>query len=557
MVSSNEVTPQHTPLLRDRSTTLESERGALIVILAAMLFCLLAFVGLAIDGGSIYLRSVELQKAVDAAVLVGAKRAALWNRGSPVETDAFTRAAIEEAAVAAMHANLRLGNGMNDLEFFTPNGSPAGNDLDISLDTERVSAKARVRVPIYLLRAIPGFASSMEISARATAEVQRSIINLLIDTSASMACPETGTSCACQPFCSNPRIFGLRQAVMDFLPQFNALRDIYYVNFFSVASAPLSNQLLPSPGDTNGGFPGETAGLATYIDPTNGPIANLPVQGSTNPCDALRFAMLVPENVATAFAQGRRQWGRDNVAYIIFTDGPPTALFYYYDPSAVSGLTPSDPSAPLPYYQYGYYYFDTTAGMSPLIPPGPDMDAFWTDGFAPPAPLIPPCTDNTGPPSLALGNCLSSRTFRTPYGRLWPQDANWGNYKQDYYHCAIATADAIRDMGGVVYVVGLGESAGFPPGDPYQDINEYELRKDIYLTRLANAVPADPNWPAFPAPIGGTYIPAPVAGYGDPVPSHLAQGAYFPTPDARTLPDLFDQLRRRLVRRIKTVQLRE
>jgi len=72
--------------MKNQGSNISSERGFVLVYMAAALTCLLLFTGVAVDTGRAYVVKAQLTKAVDGAALAAARN---LNSGSP-ETEAGT-----------------------------------------------------------------------------------------------------------------------------------------------------------------------------------------------------------------------------------------------------------------------------------------------------------------------------------------------------------------------------------------------------------------------------------------------------------------------------------
>ncbi len=79
----------------------ESEQGVYILLVALLVSSMMALIALAVDGGRLYVYSIRLQQAVDAATLVGAR-----------QMSSLSNAAVEALAIQVAQANL-LENGHN------------------------------------------------------------------------------------------------------------------------------------------------------------------------------------------------------------------------------------------------------------------------------------------------------------------------------------------------------------------------------------------------------------------------------------------------------------
>lgn len=547
-------------------STAAAERGALIPIIAVTIVVSFLMVGLAVDAGNLYLSSILLQRAVDAGAILGAKQMAITPKKDQTDDPSSFRVNTEQRIREMVRANLERRREVDP------------GRLDIDLDTfdinnDRVAISATWDVDLLLLRVLPG-SIIRRLSASAEAEVQKSMVSIIVDHSASMACMPDG-NCACGAYCFPKKIVNLRDAVERFVTQFNETRDFFYLNVFSV-SAKLPEVYPMDP--ARHGF------VWSHTPPAPGDMKYAwlenNVLGPGNPCDGLISAYFQTGAAATTQFRDRRiPAGRDQMAYVLFVDGPPTA-----GRLAFTGF--GGPLPPNPTYlgTHDYYLWEGTWG-----PPDPitgacpifqgvsqfakyPLSATWPRTWTPDvrhdpsyATLSGGCPDcsfyNTGAcgaPDPSLSACLGPPggvSFTFGLGTVWGGGVgDWtADWRKLFYHCSIAAADEIRKKGGLVYVIGIGPPptpGTYAASDPYQNVQIYTVRKDILFARIADATP-----PGF-AP-GSPLIPQFPGQYREPgvTPRYLTQGAYFPAADATTLDDLFDQLRDKIVRKIKTVHL--
>lgn len=95
-----------------------TERGQTIVLVTLLMVGLLAFTGLAIDGGTAFLERRRMQNAADAAALAGAQQIAGYRAGNEV-TDADVARAVNRFAEAngVQDTNDAAGDETNDNVF--------------------------------------------------------------------------------------------------------------------------------------------------------------------------------------------------------------------------------------------------------------------------------------------------------------------------------------------------------------------------------------------------------------------------------------------------------
>ncbi len=538
------------------------ERGAVIVLFAIAMMTSFLIIALAIDGGHLFQQSLLLQKATDAAALVAAKSLALKPKNEQVALGISFVNDVQTKAQRIGEENVRRKGRYNANPIFEVKGL---NNLPNDLYRDRVTVVGRMDTKLFLmdklLRYAPGFQSALE--STATAEVQRSLVSIVVDTSASMICKPDTADCSCAPYCNPKRFSQLRQAIFSFVSQFNVERDKFYINRFSASAFPI----YPPPGAAT--YSGMDTNMAIGFDKDlieqqlNGQF----MLGDTNPCDGLYQAWGHTQNAATAF--GRTTWGRDYMAYVLFSDGAPTAARFFFD-SSVNLALPVTASGFTDYYSWITLFSPEGVTNAGRLAPYP-IPWNWPLG-APPEPpnfatQAPPGCSLRSPGSAAgaFSGCVSSFTTRTPDGTVWPSTnppsappgfPPWSFYREQYYHCAISMADMLRKEGGVVYTIGIGPSAVASTADPYENINENEERKNNLLLRLANDPRAYPE--AYPpGNFPHALFPGVFARYQAPstIPTWYSEGKYFPSDSTLPLNVVFDRLRDQIVRRIKTVQL--
>ncbi|MFN8389653.1 MAG: vWA domain-containing protein [Bdellovibrionota bacterium] len=533
--------------MMQRST---DERGAVMLLLLIISFTALTLIGLAIDSGNLYTSSMLLQKAVDAGALAAAKKIAVT--GKQVQTDPATKdafiAEVKRVAESMIDANMSIRKKKTEYGANLP-GDPLRYSIpDPDLINDIVEIKASWSVSLLFLRFLPGYGDKRTIYANAKAQVQRSMVSLLLDSSGSMLCPADGSDCGCAPLCKGAiKIDRLKDAVALFASQFNSNRDLLHVAYFSLGA------FTALPMVSTGGF---SLNALEYA------LNNMLIVGGTNQCDGLLMGWNATRDAVHV------QGDRSNVAYVLFSDGAPTAgRFFFAHPTSL----PSNDVFGLPNLDHDYYNWSVNyrnpadpapLDQRPTMPLIPGVMVLARAGMVPYNWNLgnPPSPDNGNPdsrvacsqknpldPSAPFVSCLSDYGFYDFTGsRVWGANVPFQNYREQYYNCAIAMSDALRDDGGIVYTVGLGSPA--PLGtDPYQSAGDDTSRKDEFFLRLAD----DLRYGDLPNPFPNefaTYVPPPDT-------SHLNHGTYLALDNAMNLNQTFLQLYDKIVRKVKTVQL--
>jgi hypothetical protein len=260
--------------------------------------------------------------------------------------------------------------------------------------------------------------------------------------------------------------------------------------------------------------------------------------------------------------------GNEDVAYLYFSDGAPTAGRFLFQNTLVD-LEENNPDG-FGTHDYTHYSVEWIDGG--LNWPGPSLltrsgslTRDYASASAPPpgtagihVPTCSPAYDN--PPSSSaefngvFDNCITNMGFHLPFapGTTFGDDIDAvgvrqyeTNWREQYFHCSIKMADFLRNNRGVLYTVGLGPeldmATAIANGDPYQDLNDSWFRKDLFLTRTANdyfeAVPIST------ALYGGAHPELSFQGYETYATLEQATpqnfGRYYASPSADELDDLF------------------
>ena len=143
----------------------KSEKGIILIIVAAALFTLLGFVGIAVDIGNLYVARADCQKIADASALAGAKEAFFYTPADPVSAGTT-------AAVSAARANYAPANS-NDNRLQPSNVQVNTGDHTVRVMVTRTAANQNP-VPTFFARVFG--IDTVDIFAIATAEVYRPTI---------------------------------------------------------------------------------------------------------------------------------------------------------------------------------------------------------------------------------------------------------------------------------------------------------------------------------------------------------------------------------------------
>lgn len=553
--------------------SLRQEHGLFLPLVALMIFTLIAIVGLAVDAGNLQHARLELQKAADAAAIAAAKKFALL---AYEERDSSFSARVRAFASKVLNANLVAAHGAGTSQV----------QVDVDLDDETLQVSSIWDVRLYILGNFPGYTPTMPVQVKAKAQVRKAMVSLILDTSYSMWCPARNPDCTCTrlyPFvCSNPKALHMIWAVQDFVHLFNPNRDMFDMTWFSVAARTdfdMCNRELPSLPCESGGFslddPSTGDGLLQHIESI---LTERHLQGSTNTCDGL-FRSYVGTMEPT------RQQHRSNVGRVLFTDGAPAAARFFLS-GAIPGVLPVNnrfgggPEFDYDYYNWAVDWLTQEQFMGTDSSPGiPGCTALgkatipysWPRGAIPnfaaneffPAEdgdttawfrTVPCSVSDKNQPEVAFISCLQHFGFYTPDGQRWGESLTlypFSNYRQHYFHCAIAMSDFLRKEGSIIYGLAIGAT---PPAttDPYQSILDDNIRKDCFMSRITN----DPNPTGvcaadFPAEFSK---PNPVTSAAFP----QGQGKYFFGTHADDLADIYvNEVYPRLARKLKTAVLVE
>jgi Mg-chelatase subunit ChlD len=186
-----------------------SESGFALVVLAAMIIPMVAFTGLAIDTGVLYIVKGRLSSSVDAGALAGARA---LSRGSD---DAAQRSRAQDVGAAYVRANFPNGYLMSrNLNVLTPT-------IDVSVANQRsVTITATVEAPTFFMKIFGQDLATVRVTATA---VRRDVnIMLVMDRSRSM---DVSGSCD-----------DMRAAAIGFVTKFAPGRDNLGLVTFATSS---------------------------------------------------------------------------------------------------------------------------------------------------------------------------------------------------------------------------------------------------------------------------------------------------------------------------------
>ena len=474
------------------------ERGIVVPLLALCIFVLVGMVGLAVDGGRLYISRVETQNAAQAAAYSSAAIVALHNHDFN-NLNAILINYAQTRGVALALQNLRFGmKGTSNPAAAVKITKGAGKIL--------VESKAEVSVPLYFVRAFPGVGPRQMVRAEAHSEITPSLGVLALDSSGSMNCPgKIDADCSCFPDCGTDagKKFSEVLSVVDnaFLSKFDRKRDQIAVLMYD-----------------------KTVHQLVYIDPGGG------FTGSTQPADANKYIQAVKQFDATNIALGLRrgfeivdpefQIHPDRVPFVaIMSDGAPTATCMKpYEPN--STVSPEFDNAIACFWEVMWEgYFDPSQkDAKELYKPGISRIGRaqnflsvpeWEKNEPPFNPAacstltFPPWggPDNAGPDEDAedeIGKCLQTYGFSDMDDFKYPLISNTdtlenfslkdkngsavNNWRKVFYHTAIAEADSIRRHGYALFTIGLGASSA---NDEYNGLSNVMGLKTNMLERMA------------------------------------------------------------------------
>jgi hypothetical protein len=179
----------------------DKNRGQALVILAISFMAILAFVGFAVDAGSLYITYTQLKRAVDAAALAAADNIKVH---SPGETQAQRKTKIYEAALEMLRLN-QVSN-LSSLEVYLCDDPNKPTDFATTCPNLAAGQAARKLAwvqatqdsPVYFLRMFG--IQNVPITVSSVGEAATLDMVLVFDTSGSMASStDCGTDNTCTP----------------------------------------------------------------------------------------------------------------------------------------------------------------------------------------------------------------------------------------------------------------------------------------------------------------------------------------------------------------------
>lgn len=539
--------------------------GYVLVLFALVLGVLVSIAGVAVDIGNLYIIRNRLERAAKAGALAGVGYRSLrgWEYfstyaagGASLKTTEGKDTELFGVMSGVVTENMRAAfSAPTTASEFTSNLAVTNaNFYDPNTDTFRI--KATYQAPTFIigrLGAALGAAPCPEekingigtgkyrcpITVTETAQLERAVVALLLDTSGSMNCPANNAlGCACRSntigngCATTGRVIdALVTALETFRGFFNPYRDYITVIPFNLAAFN-SFQIV-----TNGAassFGSTQTRQQNFIQSTS--LAGLTPKSNTNICDAFIEAIAELKKIPNL--------DRFHPFVIAFTDGAPNAFRGEFTDGVGGGdlkraNNPASTGLPNDWYQYGLEW--STAATPPITSraPGPLVNrAPTTTGTPTPTPLfnhligVPiagtpaiwptsskvcgqaysvsaqhPAILNfnaTTTPVVPIKGCLSNLDFNIPGtdGAAGvngvPIDLNGSattkfNYAKLPYYCAIEAADYIRGnlgtptlpVSATVYTIGVGNPGSANCQDPFENVDNPLIRKDNFLARVA------------------------------------------------------------------------
>jgi Flp pilus assembly protein TadG len=486
------------PLSRRPTDAYRHERGAVLLLAAFLLVAVLLLAGLAIDAGNLFRARLALQRASDAGALAGLGYVFL--RGE-AETDADIAASgarslkefVEQKADEIAAENVRASRlGLVGAPEIASAYDEATEQLSVNIAADiRLLLMPHIPMEVIATRS-PG--SARRLGARAATERAAANIELVLDVSKSMRCPEgAGATCECltpgAAPCSGRRKFdALVDATIAFFEEFDARRDRIGITIFDTTATTVfpigAAPIMFDPASF------DTVAIRAALESFSPTGATNISAGLIRAYKDLDDAGIIPDTPA---------------AIVLFSDGAPDAgRFLLAQP--LPGLEPHNPDG---LGSHDYIHHAVRWYPSPGAPyTGPSLwlktrrvPAQWNEGRAP-SNATPNCNDSyaeSTPPFRSgefpgvFDSCVQTMAFHLPKvtAPAFAGDiANAGNqftaYSQMYYISAVQMAEFLRSQNSVIYVVGLGSPAAMSDSDPYQGAEDTLSRKDVFLTKLAN-----------------------------------------------------------------------
>jgi hypothetical protein len=577
----------------------QTEQGSILVLTAILLVALMLVIGLVIDASNLYRARVAMQNAADAASLatinyvttegkihLEEQLGVIGQDTTSVKTAFNTY--LEPRARKIALANIaksgfpNIADGAHTVQV-SGDYRPAGDPLASNQSAYEYQVSVSRRIDYWVMGYLP-FTSVRNQLVRATAVSRRQIANvsLILDVSRSMACPAEG-DCTCLtpartgPCASPSKMDKLLDALQRFLQLFDPEHDRIGLIPFNITSRPETMEEIKQAVAAESGHDIPYYSSAVIEEFINHIRDTFIVSSVTNVCDGFMSAR--QQMRATLGA------GTQNIAYVFFSDGAPTAGRFLF----------TSPKPALAPWSKGFGQYDYThtsvewvdddnnyrSGPSLLVQTG--LFPFgWGEVAFPPAdqqddPHAKVADCNTpagtpvlaGPPSISrdedvpaaaeavFAPCLRSLEAHMPgqggdsasyYGGNYlpglASDPGFKSWAEQYFNCGIQLADFMRNEGGTFYVIGLGEkNAASDPNDPYEGVFDTNSRHDHWLSRIALDPTMDTGTTEF------TY-----AGYKTSAQAaqlHPSQiGEYAPAPNAAELDVMFQRIALRVLLRL-------
>ncbi|MCB0323593.1 MAG: VWA domain-containing protein [Bdellovibrionales bacterium] len=578
-----------------RLSDIGDDRGAVLIIALFILFALLAASGLAIDAGNLYRARLRMQKAADVAALSGIgitiHRSELLRGFDESQVRQFVVDRARQIVIENLSNNAIAVDPVRDItaDYYEVDQTQDGEKL------YRLNVQVTADIPHLFIHLVPfdvfgmgNAVSSTRMGAtavQATSERSAGTVSLILDVSNSMACPSQG---ACD--CLSPRRRGsceeeaaelgvrtkvdlLKESVMTFVDQFDSNIDRISIVPFNIAASL----------DDDYGAGGQAV-LYRPRNQRNVPasygfdranfeqaLANFSPASNTNICDGLLRAY--EEAARVQLTRPDAPALNSEVSYVVFSDGAPTAgrLLLAENQNLPINRNANAPMADFDYQSYTVQWLDPGSGgaaprswavPSPLVMSG-RLPINRSD-MVPPLGSVPDCSSPGGALqsqaetlSSLFSGCIGSLAAHRPYapdevyGREYGTTRDYSHWREQYYNCAIETADFLREQRGTLFVIGLGAPGGIA-ADPYQNIGDTVLRKDVFLSRLAeDSVFAH----QLPVAAGGASFPEfTYSGYQTYQQRHQSgqnqEGVYQPTADPEELVDVFKKMAIRILLRL-------
>jgi hypothetical protein len=275
------------PDIVSKVTKDKKRRGFILLTHTLMFGFTLAFVGLAVDAGTMYVIKGRLSSAVDAAALAAGRSLNL------ADTVSGATAAATTTATQFFNANFPngfLGTGTVTLATPTFTQQLDGNGLPNGILS--IAVNASVPAPTYFMRILgvfPGMSviNSVTVSASGTASRRSTVMILVLDTSISM---QAGSPSACSTMVS---------AAQSFITNFSPFDTIGAIGFNVTSSVIFP----PSSAFGNGNL--------------NTVLGNITCNSSTNTTSALWLAYEQIKSVGLPLAYN---------TIVLFTDGVPNGV---------------------------------------------------------------------------------------------------------------------------------------------------------------------------------------------------------------------------------------